>query len=947
MRTSSRLLLNSVANLGNGLISTLLALVLTPVLVHYLDRHAFGVWLLAGPVTIDASFIMGSCSRRLREVLNMTVHCEKARPGVVVLGLVVTAACGPLHAAEPFDYFANSWSVIGLKDYKDGTRVTPANELLLEGKKKVRVRFGRDLTPLSRRQTKMLLEGWLPVVLISAQDGRVRYDLTLWTTPLPTVKDWQKAFDWPTEGENFLNWIAVKVTNDGPGAEQAKIRIEHLGTPTAPVTSLESHTWSLNSGQSAACVARIPFAPVQDATVLAKEDPQVWLDRTVRFWRGLMSQAARVEVPCAKATQALLAAHVCQLIANDHGELHGGEGFYDEFYIRDGGYQIMELEEAGLFDAVKKAVARYLTSQRPDGRFETQTGQFDANGQAVWVLWQYHKITGDREWLNTVYPQMRRAVDWTIKARREAPAGSPFAGVLPAAVADGEYLWDGKHHIVGYDFWNLRGMLCTADAARILGKTAEARELLAEAERYRADIDTAWKRTGLPHFPPSWEKAGTHWGNTETLWPTELFAPDDPRVTALLTEVRRHHGGGFVEGTIRWLGTQDAIHPYMSAYTTMASLVRGEHDQVVEDFYWYLLHSAATHAFPEGIYFKRRFAWSDTIPHVTGASNYALMLRHMLLHERGDDLHLLPGVPDEWLAEGKAIVVERAPTHFGPVNLYTHGQADGVRIRFDPPARQAPKRVILHLPTSRPLLEETKGVDVARRPDQKQRWDFAGVVERYLKQAPPAVRPIPAWVVLPLEPALDRNRCDMLDLTPVANTDPFTAPFGVPNPGKYLFKGMPVGDQVIGGVPFRILDPAKTQGRGLVVLHSPSAPADRSWPREVEIPVNARGKRLFFLGNVHGWGADDEGTGEWGAVAEYVIHYADGGHQEVPLITGRTADDWVSTPTAAEVFCGLQGDPWHLNVLGVSLRDVAISKVVFRDLGTRAAPLLVAVTLEK
>jgi hypothetical protein len=43
----------------------------------------------------------------------------------------------------------------------------------------------------------------------------------------------------------------------------------------------------------------------------------------------------------------------------------------------------------------------------------------------------------------------------------------------------------------------------------------------------------------------------------------------------------------------------------MGAYTTMADLARGRHEQVVRDFYWYLLHSTAAHAFPEGIYYKK------------------------------------------------------------------------------------------------------------------------------------------------------------------------------------------------------------------------------------------------------------------------------------------------------------------------------------------------------
>ena len=112
------------------------------------------------------------------------------------------------------------------------------------------------------------------------------------------------------------------------------------------------------------------------------------------------------------------AAHVCQMIANDHGEVHGGEGFYDEFYIRDGAYQVLELEEAGLADAAAKAVELYLVRQRQDGRFESQENQFDANGQAVWTLWQHYLMTRDQQFLTRVYPQMRRAVEWTMQARR-------------------------------------------------------------------------------------------------------------------------------------------------------------------------------------------------------------------------------------------------------------------------------------------------------------------------------------------------------------------------------------------------------------------------------------------------------------------------------------------------------------------------------------------------
>ncbi len=874
----------------------------------------------------------------------MSPSNQPFRIAVIFGALLTLIGDRAIGADEPFDYFRNSWNVVGLKDYQEGTRITPDNRLQLSGGREMQLRVGRDLVPLGRKDVKTLHDGWMPIMLITVNDGPVLYEIKIWATPLPTVEDWRAAFDWPTETENFLNWITIHASNTGTEQAEARYSASMADSPSGNVASRD---WQLAPGTSAKSVMRIPFAPVDDETVFAEEDAELWLKRTVDYWQGLMAPAARIEVPCRKTTEALLAAHVCQLIANDHGELQGGEGFYDNFYIRDGGYQIMELEEAGLWDASKKAIGHYLSRQREDGRFETQKTQFDANGQAIWVLWQYYKITGDRSWLENAYPQMRSAVDWMMKARREAPADSPFPGLLPAAPADGEYLWDGTHHIVGYELWNLRGVVCTADAADALGRAEEAKELLAEAKLYRAAIDAACRKTELAHFPPSWEKEGTHWGNTETLWPTAIFEADDPRVAATIDHARHIHGGGFIEGTIQWLGRSPAIHPYMSAYTTMASLRRGEHERVVEDFYWYLVHSTAAHAFPEGIFQARRFAWSNTIPHVTGASNYALMLRHMLVDERGDELHLLPAVPDWWLAEGETISVLRAPTHFGEMNLTVCGTADGVKIDFQPPSREPPERIVLYLPESRPLSRSLAGVDVVLRSDQEKRWDFPTVVKLYHETAGPAAKPIPGIVELPLTTRPDPAACTTVKLDAVANTDPFKAPFGVPNPGKFLFTGLKAGDQTLQGVPFHVIDPEENEGRSFTVLHSPRGPANIRWPKQVTIPVGAEGKRLFFLGNVHGWSSQDTGTGPWGAVAEYEIVYADGETQTVPLVTGRTIDEWAASPEADEVAVGARGTPWHLNILGVDLRDSAIEKIVFRDLGTPAAPVLAAVTLEK
>jgi len=72
----------------------------------------------------------------------------------IVLAVLLTGALTPplrageadAPAAQAFDYFSNSYNVIGLKDYREGTRVLPDNSLLLGDKGTARIRFGSKLT---------------------------------------------------------------------------------------------------------------------------------------------------------------------------------------------------------------------------------------------------------------------------------------------------------------------------------------------------------------------------------------------------------------------------------------------------------------------------------------------------------------------------------------------------------------------------------------------------------------------------------------------------------------------------------------------------------------------------------------------------------------------------------------------------------------------------------
>jgi hypothetical protein len=640
--------------------------------------------------------------------------------------IIAVLGAMPSQGGQPFDYFSNSFSVIGLKDYDTGVRILPDNTFA-----GIQIKIGRALKPLGTEHKKTLLNGWMPIVVLRAEEDGVVYDSLIWVSPLPTVKDWQKAMDWPVEGEKYLLWVLVKATNTNRQAAQAKASIGD-----------RNFAWTLAAGASAKGVLRKPIGAEGN---FDDADADMWLARTVDCWQGLRAKCARIEVPDRKATDAFWAALAYQLISNDRGQYRPGEGFWDNFWMRDSASIAMQYEEVGLWDVVRKGFTFFMPWQRDDGRFDCaydgkQSPEYDGNGQALWAFWQYYRISGDKAWMTEHYPHMRRAVDWIVKARRRSDAAAP--GLLPRCHADGEGLLnDHRYHVVGYDFWNLRGLICAADVARSLGRTAEAEEITKEAAAYRKAIDAAHQRTGVAYLPPTWEKAGSSWGNTESLWPVPIFDAKDPRVTATIKYLREEFGGGYIEGTLQWGGKRDIIHSYLGSFTTMCSVRQGDHEKAVEDFYWYLLHSTAANAFAEVIYFKERRANYDTIPHTWGGCNYALLLRHMLVDERGDELHLLSAVPDGWLDVGREIRVERAPTHFGELTLVVRGVAAGVEVQLEKPRRTAPKRIVLYLPRSRPPVRSIEDVEVVTRAPQKTRWSFPYVVSLYTKNAA-ANRPV-------------------------------------------------------------------------------------------------------------------------------------------------------------------------------------------------------------
>jgi hypothetical protein len=143
------------------------------------------------------------------------------------------------------------------------------------------------------------------------------------------------------------------------------------------------------------------------------------------------------------------------------------------------------------------------------------------------------------------------------------------------------------------------------------------------------------------------------------------------------------------------------LHDYLTFKNIETEIVRGDQKLAVEELYGTLLHTSSTHAGFE--YFIEPWGSRDfgrnLSPHGWYAAEYRIALRNMMVQERGQDLHLLSVISPEWLQPGKEIVVARAPTNFGVVNLSLKSLSDTqAAITLHTSFVDPPKRIVLHLP---------------------------------------------------------------------------------------------------------------------------------------------------------------------------------------------------------------------------------------------------------
>ncbi|GAA5523651.1 hypothetical protein Maes01_00200 [Microbulbifer aestuariivivens] len=376
-------------------------------------------------------------------------------------------------------------------------------------------------------------------------------------------------------------------------------------------------------------------------------------------WRESLQDHCRLQVPDAQL-QFMYDAAIRTLILHSPKDVYPGPYTYKRFWFRDAAFMIQSLLYAGLSDRAERALDQFPKRQKRDGFFHSQDGEWDSNGEALWIFNLFGQLTNKPLKVAWQEPVLRGA-RW-IHNKRQEKDGSRCGGLLPAGFSAEHlgpndcYYWD--------DFWGVAGQRAAAAMCDRLGLSDEACTFAAQAEDFQNTIDASLAacaerlgRAAMPASPNRRLDAGAI-GSIAAGYPLQLYPEHDPRLLDLaefLMEKCFVSGGFF----------QDMIHSGINAYLTLhiaQVLLRAGDARCLE-----LMRSVAKLASPTG-------QWPEAIhPHSFGgcmgdgqhawaAAEWVAMQRNCFVREEGDLLVLASGLPPAWLADTGA----EQPIRFGP-----------------------------------------------------------------------------------------------------------------------------------------------------------------------------------------------------------------------------------------------------------------------------------------
>ncbi|HTL18425.1 MAG TPA: hypothetical protein VL793_14410, partial [Patescibacteria group bacterium] len=187
------------------------------------------------------------------------------------------------------------------------------------------------------------------------------------------------------------------------------------------------------------------------------------------------------------------------------------------------------------------------------------------------------------------------------------------------------------------------------------------------------------------------------WAFCHAVYPGQIFSQTDPLVTNMLEMLQNTEREGMVYGT-GW--DAKGIWNYFASFYAHAWLWQGNGKKAAQVLRAYANHAAPTLVWREEQSIKgQKFSKVGDMPHNWASAEFIRLAVHLLALDRGDELHLLEGLPPEWLGRGMNTRLNGVATPFGSLymTLSVDSRASKATLAIKPLSSNC-KAVVVHLP---------------------------------------------------------------------------------------------------------------------------------------------------------------------------------------------------------------------------------------------------------
>ncbi|HEX4427539.1 MAG TPA: hypothetical protein VH079_19210, partial [Terriglobales bacterium] len=525
---------------------------------------------------------------------------------------------------------------------------------------------------------------------------------------------------WPSKGLGEGNALEYRVEANTGFSVYESGRVFAISKLDGVPLVQEEAVVLLQPGESTVMDVFLPHRPIprERAERLSRQTFEQQKDDCKTFWQSKLKKASTIELPEKRITEmiqaGLLHLDLITYGSEPEGALAATIGDYPPIGSESSPI-IQFMDSMGWHDVARRSLEYFLEKQHDDGFMQNFNNYMLETGAVLWSIGEHYRYTRDDVWAKEIAPKVIRSCEflqaWRQRNQREDLRGKGY-GMLEGKTADPNDPYR-SFMLNGYAY------LGFSRIAEIFEKfnPAESAKWKAEAEGLKADIrdafftalesspvvplgDGRWCPTCPPwvesrgplalHIDGSaWHTHGSMVARDSLLGPLylvyqEILDPAEVSVSFLLD----FHSELMTDRNVVFSQPYYSRHPWIH-------LMRGETKAFLKAYY----NTMASLADRETYTFWEHYFRASA--HKTHEEAWFLMeTRWMLYLESGQTLHLLAGIPRDYMQHGKRIVLKNVASYFGPLSLTVSSRTgDGnIEAHVECSSERRPERVELRMP---------------------------------------------------------------------------------------------------------------------------------------------------------------------------------------------------------------------------------------------------------